>query len=88
MTTVRATCPHCGDIEITEKIVTVSSRYYRFTCPHCDGHVVKYAHPRTVTLLANHGCAVEPDMDEDDIVDFRHNLDDRDAVWAELEATT
>lgn len=88
MTTIRVTCPRCGHITITHRIVTVSSRYYRFTCPHCHDDIVRDAHPNTIALLASRGCAIEPDMDEADVVDFRHYLDDIDAVWAELEAST
>ena len=61
VTTIRATCPSCGDVELTVKDVTVrvcaadNSGAYSFRCPACRFTVVKEAEPRIVDLLVSSG---------------------------------
>ena len=59
--TIRASCPTCGDVELTSGDVTVlvcsttSVSSYAFQCPTCDGAVTKPAEPRVVDLLVSTG---------------------------------
>ena len=61
MTTIRASCPTCGDVELTVKDVTVrvcaedNSGTYSFVCPECTQAVSKPAEPRIVDLLVSSG---------------------------------
>lgn len=56
-TTVRATCPDCGDIVITSDQVTLrlmhgeGSGHYRFICPQCSKITLKVASETIVNLL-------------------------------------
>jgi hypothetical protein len=61
VTTIRASCPTCGDVELTVKDVTVrvcaedNSGTYSFVCPECTVAVSKPAEPRIVDLLVSSG---------------------------------
>jgi hypothetical protein len=61
MTTIRATCPTCGEVELTSKdlelkVCTYSpSSFYRFDCPLCHEDVRKPADDRIVQLLISGG---------------------------------
>jgi uncharacterized protein YlaI len=61
VTTIRASCPTCGDVELTVKDVTVrvcaedNSGTYSFICPECAHAVSKPAEPRIVDLLVSSG---------------------------------
>jgi len=61
VTTIRATCPTCGDVELTTKDVTVrvcaadNSGSYSFQCPSCRMMVAKEAEARIVDLLVSSG---------------------------------
>ena len=61
MATIRASCPTCGDVELTTADVVVrvcdddATGTYSFSCPHCDRTVVKPAESRTVDLLIASG---------------------------------
>lgn len=63
MATIRASCPDCGDVELTTADVTVrvcddtKAGTYAFRCPHCRMMVVKPAENRTVDLLVASGVA-------------------------------
>jgi uncharacterized Zn finger protein len=63
MATIRASCPDCGDVELTTADVTVrvcddtNAGTYAFRCPHCRMMVVKPAETRTVDLLVASGVA-------------------------------
>lgn len=61
-TIVKATCPTCGDVELTPSDLelricsTPSATIYVFHCPRCDDAVVKpAADARIVTLLSSVG---------------------------------
>ena len=63
MTTIRATCPGCGEVELTPEDIELrvctqpSSSYYQFVCPLCDDTVRKPADDRVVQLLISGGVA-------------------------------
>jgi hypothetical protein len=59
--TIRASCPTCGDVELTTKDVQVricstnNEGAYLFACPDCQMAVTKPADPRIVDLLVSSG---------------------------------
>ncbi len=61
---IRASCPTCGDVELTTRDVRVllcSSTYqssYAFQCPACRLAVAKPAEPRVVDVLLSSGIAL------------------------------
>jgi predicted RNA-binding Zn-ribbon protein involved in translation (DUF1610 family) len=63
MATIRASCPDCGDVELTTADVSVrvcddtQAGTYAFRCPHCAMMVVKPAETRTIDLLVASGVA-------------------------------
>jgi predicted RNA-binding Zn-ribbon protein involved in translation (DUF1610 family) len=63
MATIRASCPDCGDVELTSADVTVrvcaddESAAYSFRCPTCTMAVTKAAEQRIVDLLITSGVA-------------------------------
>jgi hypothetical protein len=66
MTTIRATCPTCGDVELkpVELRLLVCSRpewsSYAFTCPTCTDEVKKPADEEVVALLISGGVVAKP----------------------------
>jgi len=65
MATIRASCPDCGDVELTTADMTVrvcaedNRGAYAFRCPACAMAVTKSAEPRIVDLLVSSGVALE-----------------------------
>lgn len=69
MTRIRATCPTCGEVELTATDLVLSvvgstapaadSTTYRFECPDCESLVVKPADTRISRLLTSGGVEVE-----------------------------
>lgn len=65
MTTIKATCPMCGDVDLSAPQVTVTLAVelgwatYAFTCPKCKDSVEKTADDATVDLLRSAGVRVE-----------------------------
>lgn len=61
MATIRASCPDCGDVELTNKdvrvlvCVTTDEGSYAFRCPSCLLAVSKPAEARIVDLLVSAG---------------------------------
>lgn len=61
MTTIRASCTTCGDVELTTADVHVrvctdtDEGEYEFDCPRCDTRVVKAAEARIIDLLVASG---------------------------------
>ncbi len=59
--TIRASCPTCGDVELTSGDVSVqvcasnNQGSYAFRCPTCEVAVSKLAEPRIVDLLVSSG---------------------------------
>ena len=67
MTTIKATCPTCGevgltpaDIELRVDETDATSSFYAFDCPSCLGNVRKPADERVVRLLVSGGVEVQP----------------------------
>ncbi len=68
MATIKATCPMCGDVDLTPRQVRVrvvealeeshSRRTYAFGCPTCHEDVEKPADEEVVRLLASAGVVV------------------------------
>jgi hypothetical protein len=65
MTTIKASCPCCGDIDLTPpqvRLVVCSVpvwSYYTFTCTTCRDEVRKPAAPEIVKLLRTGGVVAE-----------------------------
>jgi hypothetical protein len=66
MTTIKASCPSCGDVELTPvqvRLVVCSVKawsYYAFTCTACLEEVRKPAGRDIVALLISGGVVAEP----------------------------
>ena len=66
MTTIKASCPMCGDVELTpeQMRLVVCNRsewsYYAFQCPNCADEVRKPADSEIVSLLKSGGVSVTP----------------------------
>jgi hypothetical protein len=65
VTTIRASCPTCGDVELTVRDVSVhvcaadNRGSYAFLCPTCRFAVSKEAEPRIVDMLVSAGVRVQ-----------------------------
>ncbi len=65
MTTIRATCPSCGDVRLKASDVVVrvcandNKGSYCFRCPSCGLRVTKSADSRIVDLLASSGVRMD-----------------------------
>lgn len=61
MTTIKASCPTCGEVELTPADVALRVcshpplSYYAFTCPTCTCEVRKPADDHVVSLLVSGG---------------------------------
>jgi len=66
MTTIRATCPTCGDVELkpVQLRLLVCNRAewssYSFDCPTCNDEVKKPADEEVVALLLSGGVVAKP----------------------------
>ena len=65
MTTIKATCPTCGEVNLTPEDIELrvdqserADSYYAFTCPDCLCAVRKPANDRVVRLLVSGGVEV------------------------------
>jgi len=65
MATIRASCPDCGDVELTSQDMTVrlcvddNRGAYVFRCPTCVMTVTKPTEQRIIDLLVASGVKVE-----------------------------
>lgn len=65
MTTIKATCPSCGDVDLTPEDVRVTVARqmgwstYTFTCPTCRESVSRPADDDVVQLLTGAGVRIE-----------------------------
>jgi hypothetical protein len=65
VTTIRANCPSCGDVQLTADDLTVrvcaddERGSYCFQCPECRGAVAKEASRRIVDLLVSSGVRMQ-----------------------------
>ena len=61
MTTIKATCPGCGEVDLTADDILLrigsqtASNTYGFSCPDCGDFVQKPADERVVRLLLSGG---------------------------------
>ena len=61
MTTIKASCPTCGEVELTPADVSLvvcshaPLSYYSFACPSCSDSVRKPADDHVVSLLVSGG---------------------------------
>ena len=61
MTTIKASCPSCGEVELTPADVSLMVcshaplSYYAFCCPSCSDEVRKPADDHVVSLLVSGG---------------------------------
>lgn len=61
MTTIKASCPTCGEVELTPADVALMvcshapMSYYAFSCPTCTDEVRKPADDHVVSLLVSGG---------------------------------
>ncbi len=61
MTTIKATCPRCGEVELTPEDIELRvcthapASYYVFGCPLCRTDVQKPADDRVIQLLISGG---------------------------------
>jgi hypothetical protein len=65
MTTIRTTCPRCGEVDMSPESILLSVRdrasegSYRFSCPGCRGTVQKPADRKVVALLLSAGVELD-----------------------------
>src|SRR5437016_5607979 len=65
MTTIRTTCPRCGEVDMGPEAILLSVRQngregsYRFTCPQCADDVEKRADKKIVALLVSAGVDID-----------------------------
>ena len=65
-TRIRATCPGCGEVELTPPDVELrvcreeEHSFYAFVCPECYQTVTKPADRRVVRLLTSGGVPAQP----------------------------
>jgi hypothetical protein len=61
MTTIKASCPTCGEVELTSRDVALmvcnhaALSYYAFECPSCTDEVRKPADEHVISLLLSGG---------------------------------
>jgi hypothetical protein len=61
VTTIKASCPTCGEVELTSKDITLRvcshapRSYYSFICPKCRDEVRKPADDHIISLLMSGG---------------------------------
>lgn len=66
MTTIKATCPTCGEVALTPDDIELrvdtgeSGSFYGFSCPRCCTEVRKPADERVVRLLVSGGVPALP----------------------------
>jgi predicted RNA-binding Zn-ribbon protein involved in translation (DUF1610 family) len=77
VTKIRASCPSCGEVDLTPPDVTLhivrsseglvgAGSNYRFCCPDCEEVVTKPADERIAKLLTTGGVPVEQGEGSDD----------------------
>lgn len=67
MTTIKATCPTCGEVSLTPDDIelrvdegSTEGSFYGFSCPRCAADVRKPADERVVRLLVSGGVPALP----------------------------
>ncbi len=71
MTTIKATCPTCGEVALTPEDIELrvddagtDGSFYGFACPRCAADVRKPADERVVRLLVSGGVPALPVEDQ------------------------
>jgi predicted RNA-binding Zn-ribbon protein involved in translation (DUF1610 family) len=65
MTTIRTTCPHCGEVDMSPEAILLSVRdaagegCYRFSCPECQDTIEKPADRKIIALLLSAGVELD-----------------------------
>ena len=65
MTTIKASCPSCGEVELTSDDIRLrvcshgALSYYTFTCPSCVEEIRKPADDHIISLLMSGGVSAE-----------------------------
>ena len=87
MTTIRTTCPECGEVDMTPEAIVLTVQpsagegAYRFDCPSCGEAVQKPADRKIVALLVSAGVAVDAQgaesAEEEEFVEAGEPLGDR-----------
>src|SRR5437773_4542391 len=75
VTTIRTTCPQCGEVDMTPEAILLSIRdqsgegSYRFSCPRCRDTVEKPADRKVAALLLSAGVELDesPPEEEDEL---------------------
>src|SRR2546425_10009246 len=68
VTTIRTTCPQCGEVDMSPEAILLSIRErsgegsYRFSCPHCLDTVEKPADRKVAALLLSAGVELAEDI--------------------------
>jgi len=86
MTTIRTTCKHCGDVELTTRDIGLelaaegSTGHYRFECPFCASMQRRPANHRVVSILLATGVeyqiiSEDGPITEDEITSFASSLE-------------
>lgn len=97
MTNIRATCPRCGEVDLTAGDIdlkisnTEEGSLYCFDCPHCVERISKPADDRIIQLLISGGVRAtlieedphlnDPPFTYDDLLDFHLELESEDALY-------
>ena len=100
MTLIKASCPSCGEVELTPADVCSHAplSYYAFQCTGCDSEVRKPADDHVVSLLVSGGVPATvwevpaevleprrgPALSYDDLLDFALGLGTTDLLAAEV----
>jgi predicted RNA-binding Zn-ribbon protein involved in translation (DUF1610 family) len=70
MTTIRTTCPRCGEVDMGPEAIFLSIRdqlggegSYRFACPECQNTIEKPADRKVVALLLSAGVEIEDEQE-------------------------
>jgi predicted RNA-binding Zn-ribbon protein involved in translation (DUF1610 family) len=85
MTTIRTTCPRCGEVDMGPEAILLSvlqggrEGTYRFTCPTCMDAVEKRADRKIVALLVSAGV---------DVMSGETAEERMDPLWGDDEAET
>jgi predicted RNA-binding Zn-ribbon protein involved in translation (DUF1610 family) len=75
MTTIKATCPMCGDVDLTPRDVhvtvarTMGWATYEFDCPTCHDTITKKADDEVVHLLAGAGVQIDRVEVPDEVIE-------------------
>lgn len=77
MTTIRTTCPQCGEVDMSPEAILLSIRdragegSYRFACPTCTVTVEKPADRKVVALLLSAGVELDDEDERSSVVASR-----------------